>query len=291
MLRDGRFVYGVKGSAGCGYSASTRGRLFRLLLLAAFVAVALWTNPGWHEDSFFKFVRSQRKFALAQRMFESIGLVKHNDRVYNLAVASVGACDTGVYFVGVFDIWIELGWAERRDVDILLVGYLAIALFWRLKPQVAARHCVASWAAFRRGRVWTLLIAQLSHAHVGHLLGNIVFLYSVAPHVHDQVTRRNFFLLYFLGGCCSILTSLAISPYAHRGLPPAECVGASGSLFALLGYLARSGNSLGWLGREWDWMKFALAQLLLCFHLGGVDGVSHVVGLAFGWVAAHRRIW
>jgi len=282
-----------------------RRRWVLFVVAAVVIAMAVHTNPGRSEESFRQFLRAQRSFALTHRLAEAAGLIEV--RMQSLWIAAVG-WEAQRTFVGAFDQWVELPsvaqlpvWAknfgrsfslscaEERDVDVLLFIFLTLFAFWQLAPQTMARHCAASWANMRAGRIWSLVGAQVSHAQVEHLLVNALFLYSVAPQTHAALGRRRFWVLYFLGGGCGVVSSMVLSPLFLRGRPFVEHVGSSGPLFALLGYIAGIGAGIRWLGREWRWTEFIVAQLLL--GLGtGTDTIAHIGGAIAGWAAAQRNL-
>lgn len=283
----------------------------RPLVAAAFAAAACWTNPGWNADGFRQFLRGQRTLALAHRVAETLGLVDVS--VLNLGLASLGFENERV-FLGLLDQWVELprvlltmrladfGWSTVHDVNWLFVAFVAITALWHRWPRAMERHCVASWPNFGAGRVWSLMAAQLAHEHTEHLLANVLFLYSVAPQVHARLSQRHFFLLYFLGGGLAILASLALTPmlcwtpqgrwwcFRRRGGAYVECLGASGSLFAMLGYLARVNAHIWWLGRRWQWAELALAQLALGALTTSTDTVAHVGGMVAGYAVADWQL-
>mmetsp|Transcript_100949 Transcript_100949/g.184131 ORF Transcript_100949/g.184131 Transcript_100949/m.184131 type:complete len:313 (+) Transcript_100949:68-1006(+) len=277
-------------------------RIGAAVLLVVLTAVLVTTNPGWSNESFRHFLRSRRSVPATQRLAEALGVVKL--RVWNFGLLAIGWEGSNA-FLGAVDQWValptgasfrQLGWPPSRDVDALCCTFVILFLLWRVNRQFMERHCIASRRNISAGRVWCLLAAQLSHISLEHLISNAVFLYSVAPTAHAALGRYQFLALYFLGGLCGIVASLALSPLLlHHGLT-VECLGASGSLFAMLGFMAcRADSGYGsgrvlWLGRTWRWPELALLQTLLSLGFGavrdaarGIDIISHIAGFAAGW--------
>ncbi|CAE8590340.1 unnamed protein product, partial [Polarella glacialis] len=298
--------------------------VLRLSPVVVVLAAAVASNPGTSEEGFRQFLRDRRTFSLAQRLAESLGLVEV--RVWNFHVAAVGF-EGSQAFLGAFDRWFEVpdslpswppealasweSWEPEYDVDMLIVGFLLLALLGQLCPGLAARHFVASWPNLCRGRLWCLPVSLQFHEHFGHLLANACFLRSVGPATHELLGRRRFALLYFAGGSFATASSLLLSPVllaAFRWrrkecLPAVECVGASGALFACLGYLARSDSSLSlrWLGCDWNLLVLAVVQMVLSASAGAVgrsalgagwqqDAVAHCLGVIIGWAALEYRL-
>eukprot|EP00931_Biecheleriopsis_adriatica_P101790 TRINITY_DN76869_c0_g1_i1.p1 TRINITY_DN76869_c0_g1~~TRINITY_DN76869_c0_g1_i1.p1 ORF type:complete len:290 (-),score=14.04 TRINITY_DN76869_c0_g1_i1:138-944(-) len=225
---------------------------------------------------------------MGHRIAAAFGIIEIE--VINLGVLSLGSRDRR-YFIGVFDqwlevpspSWVEFGWSESRDVDLILCAFVVVYLLWKLAPIRARLHCLASWSNIRSFRIWTLFTALFSHEAADHLLTNALFLYSTAPPVRVMLGRMQFFCLYIGGGSCACLASLCLSPLLRR-VHTVECIGASSSLYALLGFLASNCAEVRWLGREWQWAQFAVIHIVMDW-CRGVDVAAHVVGASIGWGA------
>lgn len=268
--------------------------------MACLVAlVAVWTNPGWNGDDGFRvFLRSKWRLGLGQRVAELFGLA--DVQIINLGVATIGWESSRMY-LGAFDLWlrvplfsiISFEWPESHDIDMLLCVFVLFRVLWHVWPRAMTYHFVCSWHNVRSRRIWVFLTAQLSHAEWLHLLTNALFLYSVAPIAHTLMPRRCFFGVYFLGGGCGMAISLVVQWLLSR--PFTEHLGASGSLFAIMGYLSDSSTKTRWLALEWSWTQFLLLQLLIgCLtHAGSsshVDLSAHLAGAAAGWAISELKV-
>lgn len=274
---------------------------YKRLMVVAFALAAFKTNPGWDEEGFRQFARSQRLVPFAHGIAQSMGLI--DIKVLNLIFATV-AWEGDRSFVGALSHWVEVpipsklqGFAVKfsdravqmanadvQDMDALRYMMLAMCALWQIFPKVAERHLVFSFPALRAGRIWTFLTAQLSHARLQHLLVNLMTLSYLGPTAHEVLGRSRFVAVYFVGGGCGIFASAMLQ---QIGGGAAECLGASSSLFALSGYLAGQGHGgLHWLEQDWSWAAFCVVQVLFVSALGAyerVDVAGHCVGAGVGF--------
>eukprot|EP00928_Gymnodinium_smaydae_P093453 TRINITY_DN77632_c0_g1_i1.p1 TRINITY_DN77632_c0_g1~~TRINITY_DN77632_c0_g1_i1.p1 ORF type:complete len:310 (-),score=50.13 TRINITY_DN77632_c0_g1_i1:44-973(-) len=266
-----------------------KGSWWRCAFVVLIVSLALATNPGWNEDHFNSFLRTQSSFVLAHRMAAAVGLIEAV--VQNFGVFSLGH-GHGRLFLGVFDQWIELPrgvfhnveWPDVHDVDMIGGAFLLVYALWKILPSFAHKNFSASWANLRSFRLWVLATALFSHERFEHLLINTLLLYSVAPALHDMLGRPQFLALYLAGGAVAVVVSLCLNPWLRR-VQFVEYVGASASLYALLGFLAGENGEVLFMGRHWQWLEFVIIQVIIDYCMG-VDAVAHMSGWLVGFLAA-----
>jgi len=85
------------------------------------------------------------------------------------------------------------------------------------------------------------------------------------------------------------MTVQSILPWRQSA---AHHLGASGSLYVLLGYLHAAGvcgAHVRWLGRDWGWAELAVIHLLL-YAASGLDVVVHFIGVAVGYAASEWQL-
>lgn len=138
-------------------------------------------------------------------------------------------------------------------------------------------------------RSWTIVTSVYAHGGIAHLLANAIALVVLGPLV-GRVTTPIRFHAFFLGTgtIAGIAQVIVMVPFGG-----AAVLGASGAIFALLGYLLignrASDRIVSWLplGRRGQLALFAaLAALLtLATAAPGVALVSHFVGFCLGAVA------
>ena len=183
----------------------------------------------------------------------------------------------------------------RFPVDAALAANVGVFLLWQLGARWRSRmrrHCTASIANVRAGRLWCVLAASFSHAEPWHGLVNLSFLYAAGPPIVALGGGRSFWLLWLGGGAAAAALSLALHARLHPGVP-VECLGASGSLFALSAALAtlqpaltlRVNGSLS-LSPQNALVLRALLELAMSGGCAQTDVIGHIGGALFGRYAA-----
>jgi membrane associated rhomboid family serine protease len=76
----------------------------------------------------------------------------------------------------------------------------------------------------------SLLTAMFLHGNLGHLLGNMLFLWVFGNNVEDRLGRVRFVVFYVAGGVAATLAFVALNPGESTPL-----LGASGAIAAILG--------------------------------------------------------
>jgi membrane associated rhomboid family serine protease len=146
---------------------------------------------------------------------------------------------------------------------------------------------------------WTLVTSVYAHGSPGHLVGNLVGL-LLAGLVVERATTRARFHAFFLGtGALAGLAEVVVGSLI--ALSPRAVLGASGAVFALVGY-ALAGNAvaddlLDALDRATD-ASWAVTAALVAGAVGvavvtsppGTALVGHATGLATGLLAGRLRL-
>lgn len=175
---------------------------------------------------------------------------------------------------------------------------LAFLLVFLLQTFGGAAGLDSAWFALSpplEVRPWTVLLATYAHAGPAHLAANALGLLLVGPLV-ERGTSRVRFHAYFAGagalaGVSEVLVSGLIGPAS-------AVLGASGAVFALLGY-ALVGNRL--VGRMFDRFEADRSLVLGLFvavagaltvatAAPGLALVAHFTGLLVGLLAGRRRL-
>lgn len=144
---------------------------------------------------------------------------------------------------------------------------------------------------------WTLVTSTYSHAGPMHLLNNAVVLLVVGLLVERVTTRFRYHAFFIIVGAVAGLAQLFVAPVTGA----TGVLGASGAIFALLGYLI-AGNVvadrlLGGLDRlaasAWASTLVLLAvALLLAVAMSGPNSalVAHLAGLLIGLASGRARL-
>lgn len=152
-------------------------------------------------------------------------------------------------------------------------------------------------------RPWTVLTSVYAHAGINHLLTNaaalVVFGYAVAA----ATTRLRFHLFFAVTGAIAgvsqiLLTDVLAELPMVDATASAGVLGASGAVFALLGYLLASNRlvaGLGLIARVPRWLTslvFVVLALALTYVTAsaGAALVAHFTGLLLGLVAGQFNI-
>jgi len=122
------------------------------------------------------------------------------------------------------------------------------------------------------GEWWRCLTYAFAHGGIIHLGFNMVVLYQVGPLVETEIGKARFLFLYTF----TALTATTLGYFWH---PMAPVVGASGSLFGLIGFSVVHYHRLGPQGLQirnfmFQWAIFAFVFGLLV----GADNAGHLGG-------------
>jgi len=150
---------------------------------------------------------------------------------------------------------------------------------------------------------WTVVTSVYAHGSVQHLVSNAVALVLFGWPVARATTKSRFHLFFVLSGALAgvsqillrgLLADLPILGF--EGTP--GVLGASGAVFALLGYLLASNRlstELGSFVRVPQWVTLVVfllvaAGVTLMTAAPGVALIAHFTGLFVGLVAGRLRV-
>lgn len=129
---------------------------------------------------------------------------------------------------------------------------------------------------------WRLVTYTMLHGGIIHLVFNAIALYQVGPLVEQRFGTSRFLLGWLIGGIGGALAAALISA-------PGFVVGASGSVFGILGMAAlqghREGTTQGRLLRN-EMIKWMAITTIVGLGIGRVSHSGHFGGLVGGLVIA-----
>ena len=142
---------------------------------------------------------------------------------------------------------------------------------------------------------WTVVTSVYAHGGIGHLVSNAIALVLFGWPVARATTRTRFHLFFIVSGALAGVSQIVISD-ALAGFPvigadaTAGVLGASGAVFALLGYLLASNRlSTGVAGfvRIPLWLSMLVftivaAAVTMLTASPGVALIAHFTGLQIG---------
>lgn len=133
------------------------------------------------------------------------------------------------------------------------------------------------WA---HGEWWTLFTAIYLHGGILHILFNVLWIRQLGPAVEELYGPARFFVIYTVSGVAGFVVSNFL------GIP--FTVGASGSIFGLLGAMVAFGRRRGGVFGAMvlrQYGQWALLLFVLGFFMSGVNNLAHAGGFVGGLAA------
>ena len=135
-----------------------------------------------------------------------------------------------------------------------------------------------SYPVFQYGWWWTLLSASWLHGGALHILFNMMWVRDLGPAVADIIGPSRTVIIYTVAGFLGFLMSAAVgTPYT---------MGASASVFGLLGALVHYGRKSGSSLIRGQALNYAVILFVMGFLMRGVDNFAHAGGFAGGYAAS-----
>ena len=135
----------------------------------------------------------------------------------------------------------------------------------------------------QNGEVWRILTSAFLHVGLIHLVVNMYSLAIIGTQVETFIGKWKFLFIYFISAIGGNLLSLVFSQ------ANVVSVGASGSLFGLMGALLYFGYHYRLYLSEAirnQIIPIILINLLIGFIVPGIDNVAHIGGLIGGYLAS-----
>ncbi len=145
---------------------------------------------------------------------------------------------------------------------------------------------------FGLGHWWTLLTAGWLHGGVLHVLFNVLWIRQLGPGVADLYGPGRMVIIYTLAGVAGFALSSTAGLYLYwlpifflRGASDIT-VGASASIFGLLGALVYHGRRTGGSHVAQAGLQYALFLGLFGLIMPGIDNYAHLGGFLGGYAAS-----
>jgi rhomboid protease GluP len=142
---------------------------------------------------------------------------------------------------------------------------------------------------FGAGRWWTVLSASWLHGSALHILFNMMWVRQLAPATAEMYGPGRMVIIYTAAG----VAGFALSSFAFAYIPPLLVlrggpfsVGASASIFGLLGALVYYGRRAGSSIVGSQALSYALILGVFGFIMPGIDNYAHAGGFGGGYLAA-----
>jgi rhomboid protease GluP len=143
---------------------------------------------------------------------------------------------------------------------------------------------------FRQGHWWTILSAGWLHGSLLHIVLNMMWVRQLGPATADIYGPGRMVIIYTIAGAVGFLVSSTAG--ALLGWMPIPflrgaslTLGASASIFGLLGALVYYGRRGGSSMVQREAMGYAVGMFVMGIILPGVDNYAHAGGFAGGYLA------
>src|SRR6185295_5633574 len=186
---------------------------------------------------------------------------------------------------------------HRSFVDVVTVACIALyivslvydprgalrprGIFDVLSPSIDSLFALGATGsvAWHLGRWWTLLTAIYLHGNVLHILFNVLWIRQLGPAIEQLYGPSRLVIIFTVAGVTGFLASNML------GLP--LTIGASGSIFGLLGAIVAFGQKRGgtfgtMILRQYG--QWALILFIFGFFMSGVNNVAHAGGFVGGFL-------
>lgn len=137
---------------------------------------------------------------------------------------------------------------------------------------------MTSHAVFQLGWWWTVLTAIYLHGGLLHIFFNLMWVRNLGPAVAEVFGTARAFVIFSVAGAVGFLVSNIAT-----GNPT---IGASGSIFGLLGALIVYGRRHGHVALTRQLWQWAIIVFAMGFVMQGVNNWAHAGGFAGGWASA-----
>ena len=143
---------------------------------------------------------------------------------------------------------------------------------------------------FDVGRWWTLLSASWLHGSLLHIFFNVMWIRQLAPGVGELYGPGRMVIIYTVAGVVGFAASSSVGhflPFLPWPLGAGSfTVGASASIFGLLGSLVYYGRRTGSRHVHAQAVSWALPNFILGLMIPGIDNWAHAGGFVGGYLAA-----
>jgi len=169
-----------------------------------------------------------------------------------------------------------------RDVN-LVAGF---SLFGPSTRALLLLGASGAFPVFTLGSWWTVLSATWLHGNLLHIVFNMMWVRQLGPATAEIIGPARTVIIYTVAGACGFLLS-SVAGVAFAGLPLLSgagfTVGASASIFGLLGALVHYGRKSGSSLIHAEAMRYAVILFVFGLIMPGVDNYAHAGGFLGGY--------
>ena len=142
---------------------------------------------------------------------------------------------------------------------------------------------------FEFGGWWTVLSATWLHGGLLHIVFNMMWVRDLGPTTAEVIGPARTVVIYTVAGVCGFILSSFMGEYGPA-LPLMQgarfSVGASASIFGLLGALVHYGRKSGSSYIHAEAKRYALILFVFGLVMTGVDNFAHAGGFIGGYATS-----
>jgi rhomboid protease GluP len=142
---------------------------------------------------------------------------------------------------------------------------------------------------FGFGSWWTVLSASWLHGNLLHILFNMMWVRDLGPATVDVIGPGRTVVIYTMSGVCGFILS-SVAGQFFGGVPllggAQLTIGASASIFGLLGALVHYGRMSGSSLIRGEAMRYAIILFVFGLIMPGVDNYAHAGGFLGGYATS-----
>ena len=159
-------------------------------------------------------------------------------------------------------------------------------------PSLFLLGASGSLPVFVYGRWWTVASAGWLHGSFLHILFNMLWVRQLGPATADIYGPARMVIIYTVAGICGFVVSSAAGYYLIRLPLPfflrgaQFTVGASASIFGLLGAVVYYGRRGGSSATRSEALGYAAVLFMFGLFMPGIDNYAHAGGFGGGYLVA-----
>lgn len=194
-----------------------------------------------------------------------------------------GCCKVG-YYQGVFGGNISIDYLKKSaPITLIIIGinltiFVLSYLLGYERQLILLGGMTPIENVLATGEYWRLLTSMFIHSGIMHVIFNMVILLHAGGYLEPYMGQKTFGLFYFISG---LLVSFASGIFTN-----ALSVGASGAIFALLGFLLYFDLIARKQGQKTNSLILPLVLINMVFTVlvPQISFVGHFSGLVIGYI-------
>ena len=185
--------------------------------------------------------------------------------------------------------------ATKQTLGLILSVFVVQMIGVRFLQAIQLEYFTLAYPLFE-SQPWAIILNVYSHAGFGHLISNAIALIILGLIVERVTTVARFHAFFITTGVIAGIAEVTF--WLIVGSGATSVLGASGAIFALMGY-ALIGNDLAEtfiesldLGKKGTLLLFVGIAIFITLMTGGqgVALIAHATGLLMGAISGHLRV-